>query len=197
MLDKVNPFLLKDLRTQLVSPNALHYPLVQRVEVPLTFDAEFFGLLQSDVTALDTIQETEQQVLSNEIVALSTDIATITKPSKYTKSDLYRWRELFGIYLEASPFFSTRECDHGSRNSATATQKLQWFQSEVTKRGLVGHFKLPASRQALDRFIAINITLLQNLSFQEINQKAITKILKSKKPFFVTVLAYLCFNEKC
>ena len=148
----------------------------------MTFDTEFFGVLQSDVIALDTIQEIEQNALTGEIQALSADVATITKPSKYSKSDMYRWRELFEIYLEASPFFSTRECDSGSRNSTTAAGQLQWFQSEVTKRGLVKHFKLPASRQALDRFVAINITLLQNLSFQEINQKAITKILKSMIP---------------
>ena len=129
---------------------------------------------------LDSIQETEQKGLASEIVTLSTEVTAITKPSKYSKSDLYRWRELFEIYLDASPFFSTRESDSGSRDSTTAAQQLQWFQSEVTKRRLVTSFKLPASRKALDRFVAINITLLQNMSFQEINKKAITKILKSE-----------------
>ena len=156
--------------------------MVQRVEVPLKFDNEFFGILQNDVTILDAIMETEQQVLTREIVALSADIAAITKPSKYSRSDLYRWRELFEIYLEAAPFFSTRECDFGKRNSTTAAKKLQWFQSEVTKRGLVSNFKLPASLRVLDRFVALNIALLQNMSYQEINQKAVVKIIKSEFP---------------
>jgi E3 ubiquitin-protein ligase BAH len=92
---------------------------------------------------------------------------------------MYRWRELFDLYLQAGVFFSTHELDRGRRDSTAAARQLQWFQSEVTKRGLKNLFKLPASHQALDRFIRINITLLRNLKFQEINQKAISKILKS------------------
>jgi hypothetical protein len=92
---------------------------------------------------------------------------------------MYRWRELFDLYLQAGVFFSTHELDRGKRDSTAAARQLQWFQSEVTRRGLKDLFKLPASHQALDRFIRINITLLRNLKFQEINQKAISKILKS------------------
>jgi hypothetical protein len=92
---------------------------------------------------------------------------------------MYRWRELFDLYLQAGVFFSAHELDRGRRDSIAAARQLQWFQSEVTKRGLKDLFKLPASHQALDRFIRINITLLRNLKFQEINQKAIFKILKS------------------
>jgi E3 ubiquitin-protein ligase BAH len=82
---------------------------------------------------------------------------------------MYRWRELFDLYLQAGVFFSTHELDRGRRDSTAAAQQ----------RGLKNLFKLPASHQALDRFIRINITLLRNLKFQEINQKAISKILKS------------------
>ena len=154
-------------------------PVIQRVEVPLIFDAEFFELLQEDVINLNMLQASEQKGMNNEIVALSTEVINLTKPSKFSKTDLYRWRELFNIYLQASIFFSTHELDHGTRDSTIALQQLEWFQSEVTKRRLVDSFKLPSSRQALDRFININMTLLRNLKFQEINQKAITKILKS------------------
>jgi E3 ubiquitin-protein ligase BAH len=97
----------------------------------------------------------------------------------FHKTDMYRWRELIDVYLQAGVFFSTHEIDHGSRSHAAAARQLQWFQSEVTRRGLIDLFKLPASRPAFDRFIAINVTLLKNLKFQEINKIAITKILKS------------------
>lgn len=92
---------------------------------------------------------------------------------------MYRWRELIDIYLQAGVFFSTHEIDHGSRSHAAAVRQLQWFQSEVTKRSLLDLFKLPASHPAFNRFIAINVALLLNLKFQEINRIAITKILKS------------------
>ena len=155
---------------------------LKRVEIPLSFGAKFFELLQGDLTTLDALHAGEQKTMTEEITELSKDITRLTAPSKFAKTDMYRWRALFDIYLQASVFFSTREQDHGSRSSAVATRQLEWFQSEVTRQGLVEAFKLPASRHALDRFITINITLLQNLKFQEINQKAIGKILKSKPP---------------
>ena len=86
---------------------------------------------------------------------------------------------MIDVYLQAGVFFSTHELDHGSRTHAAAARQLQWFQSEVTRKGLLDLFKLPASRTAFNRFIAINIALLMNLKFQEINKIAITKILKS------------------
>jgi len=153
--------------------------VIRRFEIPLTFDTEFFGLLQGDVTNLDRLQAGEQDAITDKITALSHEVTQLTKPSKYSKTDLYRWRELFDLYLQAGVFFSTHEIDHGSRNSTVALKQLQWFQSEVTKAGIVKSFKLPASHQALERFISINVTLLQNLKFQEINRLAITKILKS------------------
>ncbi|PQE32482.1 ring-14 protein [Rutstroemia sp. NJR-2017a WRK4] len=154
-------------------------PLVRRVEVPLSFDAEFFGLIQGDVTNLDALQAEEQKALCSEIHNLSEELVALTKPSKRDKkTDISRWRQLFEIYLEANIFFSAREQDRGKRNSANALRQLQWFQSEVTKRGTVKSFKLPESHAALNRFISINVTLLRNLSFQEINQTAINKILK-------------------
>ena len=152
----------------------------RRVEIPLSFDAKFFELLQGDLTTLDALQEGEQKALTEQITALSKEISHLSAPSKFAKTDMYQWRALFDIYLQASIFFSTRELDHGSRTSAVAVTQLQWFQSEVTRQGLHDAFKLPASRQAFARFVTINITLLQNLKFQEINQKAIGKILKSK-----------------
>lgn len=151
---------------------------IRRIDIPLEFDTEFFGLLQDDVTSLDELQVEEQRAMTEQITELSKEMARLAAPSKFAKTDMYRWRALFDVYLQACIFFSTKEQDHGSRNSATAAQQLGWFQGEVTRQGLVDAFKLPASRQAFARFVTINITLLQNLKFQEINQKAIGKILK-------------------
>lgn len=144
----------------------------------MSFDAKFFELLQGDLTTLDELQAGEHKTMAEQIIELSKEITRLTAPTKFAKTDMYRWRALFDIYLQACIFFSTREQDHGSRRSSVAARQLDWFQSEVTKQGIPQAFKLPASRQALDRFVAINITLLQNLKFQEINQKAIGKILK-------------------
>lgn len=112
----------------------------------------------------------------------------LSTPSRFNKKDLEQWRALFELYLEAGIFFSTHEQDHGARNSVVALKQLQWFQNEVSQRRLVQSFKLPASRDALARFMEINLHLLQNLKFQEINHQAVTKILKSKEAPFPHLL---------
>ena len=148
--------------------------------IPLTFDAEFFQLMQGDVKTLDTIQERERNDIIEEIESLSKELVQLTEPSKFKKTDMNRWRELFAIYLEAGVFFSTSENSPGYRNSAVAKRQLEWFQSEVRRRDLLSAFKLPASQEALTKFLKINVTLWQNMKYQEINKQAIGKILKSK-----------------
>jgi E3 ubiquitin-protein ligase BAH len=158
--------------------------MVQKVEVPLVFDGQFFNILQTDVSNLDTLQEQEQRKMTQEITTIGNEITKVTRPSngRKSKDDLARWREIFELYLDARGFFSTRESDHGARTSVQAVQQLQWFQEQVLKRKLVQKLKLPASREAFSRFLNMNALLLQNLKFQEINQLAVAKILKSEAP---------------
>jgi len=80
----------------------------------------------------------------------------------------------------ASVFFSTNEQDHGTRDSKGAQRQLEWFQTEVSKRGLREGFKLPGSLLALQRFYRINQQLFDFMKYQELNQQAINKILKSE-----------------
>lgn len=160
-------------------------PGVREVEINLTFDSEFFDLIQGNVTVLDRLQAEQQTVIATEIVELSKELTSITQPptrSKFrNKSDMYKWRELFNIYLQAEIFFSTREADSGSRRAAKAADQLDWFQSEVMRQGILTDFKLPGSRQALHRFVRINVALLRNIKYQELQQMALGKINKKFK----------------
>ncbi|KAH6844908.1 SPX domain-containing protein [Chaetomium sp. MPI-CAGE-AT-0009] len=152
------------------------------VKIPLNSDARFFGLLQTDVTQLDTLQAEERQSMNDKIKTLGTEIAQVAKPRKgvlnLSKSDLYRWREIFELYLAAQVFFSTYEVASGLRKSEKAQKQLVWFQEEVNKRQLPQKFKIESSATAYAQFLALNATLLQNLQFQELNQTAVTKIIK-------------------
>ncbi|KAI9052525.1 hypothetical protein LZ554_003868 [Drepanopeziza brunnea f. sp. 'monogermtubi'] len=153
----------------------------QRVEIPLNFDSRFFELLQNDIVSLDKLQAKEQIILLDDIQALSRSLTRVAMPTKFPlfqHSDLYRWRELFELYLRANVFFSTSETDPGVRDYAKAKEQLQWFQAELGKRGIEAKFKLGESRLSLARFVKINMDLLINLNFQEYNQNAIRKILK-------------------
>lgn len=100
-------------------------PLVREVEVPLTFDAEFFGLLQGDVENLDALQDEEQRALVAEVGDLSKELVKLSEPSRFKKTDQYRWRELFDVYVQAGIFFSDLEKDHGKRDSVAALKRLQ------------------------------------------------------------------------
>ena len=149
-------------------------------EVPLIYDGEFFNILLNNVIKLDSLQATQERSMSSEIVALGHDIARLSKPSHLAKNDLEKWRAIFGLYLDAGVFFSTREEDHGYRNNGLAAKNLTWFRSEMERLDLGQGFRLPESRVALNRFLQLNVDLLRNLHFQEINKIAVTKILKSK-----------------
>ncbi|KAK3384738.1 SPX domain-containing protein [Podospora didyma] len=152
------------------------------VKIPLNADSRFFNMLQTEVSELDTLQSQERKAMNSGIHILGSEISEVAKPRKgllhLSKSDLYRWREIFELYLAAQVFFSTVEVAGGSRTSEKAQQQLVWFQEEVGKRQLLRKFKLEASAVAYARFLDLNAMLLQNLQFQELNQMAVTKIIK-------------------
>ena len=172
--------------TSLSQPAQDHggYETDKWVKIPLNSDSRFFGLLQTDVTQLDALQDEERQSMNDKIKILGTEIAGVAKPRKgilnLSKSDLYRWREIFELYLAAQVFFSTYEVTGGLRKSEKAQKQLVWFQDEVNKRQLPQKFKIESSATAYAQFLALNATLLQNLQFQELNQTAVTKIIKSE-----------------
>jgi E3 ubiquitin-protein ligase BAH len=152
------------------------------VKIPLDSDARFFNILQTDVDELDTLQSQEQSEMRQSILALGNEISSVARPKKalinLSKSDLYRWREIFELYIAAQVFFSTTETSGGVRSSERARKQLVWFQEEVQKRHLLNKFKLEASSNAYASFLALNATLLQNVRFQELNQTAVVKIIK-------------------
>lgn len=169
------------------SPRPCHDPDVldddEWVRIPLDSDARFFKVLQADVSELDTLQEKERHSMQDKIHALGADISGLARPRSsfitFSKSDLYRWREIFELYLAAQVFFSTTEASGGLRGSEKARKQLVWFQNEVNKRQLLQKFKVQSSATAYADFLGLNATLLQNLQFQELNQTAVTKIIKS------------------
>jgi E3 ubiquitin-protein ligase BAH len=155
-------------------------PGYEVIELPLVFDGEFFTLLQNDVDRLEELQTREREKMNDVIEELGKEISVASRPSRFSRTDLARWRDIFELYLDAQVFFATHEQDHGSRSSQGALKQLQWFQNEVEKRQLAQGFKLRESKTAWTQFIKLNASLLSNLQFQELNRLAVYKILKSK-----------------
>lgn len=151
----------------------------ETIEVPLFSDNQFFRMLQSDVNNIDALQATEEKSMADEIIRIRDEVSRVSRPAKFSKTDMVRWRAIFELYLDAEVFFATSEQHHGVRTASAALKKLQWFQGEVEKRKLPHNFRLRESHVAFARFLRLNASLLKNLQFQELNQTAVFKILKS------------------
>lgn len=152
-----------------------------RAEVPLRHDHEFFRMLKSGVLGLHTLQTSEKVELTKEIGSLGQIIAKIAAPSQNSaRTDMYAWREVFSLYINSQVFFSTSEQDKHTRDTRTAEKQLQHFSTKLRDLTVTHSFRKEESGLALDRFLHLNLVLLRNLRFQELNTTAMTKILKSE-----------------
>lgn len=153
----------------------------QKVEVPLRYDSEFFHILNVEISGLHDLQTHERSELTKEICKVGHDISKLSSPSHgSTKNDLYAWRKVFSLYTDSNIFFSTAEQDDFHRDSSTAQKQLHRFSTRLCDLKATRFFRRKESFVALEHFLFINITLLRNMKFQELNSTAMTKILKSK-----------------
>jgi len=78
------------------------------------------------------------------------------------QSDLYSWREIFQLYVEAEVFESVGESTRGEWTVEESEKRLQLFAERITKRGLGDHrkFKLKQSVEALETFLNLNLFIL-------------------------------------
>lgn len=159
-------------------PGVVDHGDCETVEVPLVFDSQFFRMLHTDVSGIDGLQEQEQQRMNQEITNLGQELALVTKPSRFHRTDLEPWRHILELYVEAEVFFATREQAHGTRSSQNALKQLKWFQDQVEKEEYAKKFKLRPSQAAFGRFLRLNASLVKYLQFRELNQLAVRKILK-------------------
>ncbi|KAI9712357.1 MAG: hypothetical protein M1820_001570 [Bogoriella megaspora] len=155
--------------------------MVRMVEVPLASDTVFFETLRSELTNLEHIQQDQKERMSSEIKIMAKSLCKSIEPARSfsrDKSDLAVWREIFQVYIESEIFFSTHENDKHTRNSHQIQESLQKFNNEIQKRNLESRLKRKDSKIALHQFLSLNVDLFKNQRFQEIESKAITKILK-------------------
>lgn len=150
------------------------------IEVPLTTDTEFFDRLQNELSSIAKLQNSERDRLHSDITKVGQSLAKATDPrDSKGKQDLTHWRKLFELYVDSRVFFATNERDHGLQKFASAQKRYMLFVEKAQNLGLLSKFKKNESATALQSFLAINTRLLQNIRFVEINQTAMTKILKS------------------
>jgi E3 ubiquitin-protein ligase BAH len=154
---------------------------IEIVEVPLTADSEFFRMLRREIAKLEQLQRRQQEQLKEQIHQLGLELAamkTSSSKDRKAKANIEAWREIFRLYTESQIFFSSHEQDAGARDVDHAQKQLQLFSTQLAKQqGLT--VKLDGNaKAALDRFLRINLNLLQFLRFQDMNRTALAKIMK-------------------
>ncbi|KAK7528112.1 SPX domain-containing protein [Phyllosticta citriasiana] len=152
------------------------------VELPLTSDSEFFSILATELSGLAALQAQEETRLSAQVSELGAIVSKVTEPDRRTASkvDLTKWRRVFELYVESSIFFSAHgDQERGQqRDAAMAQALLQKFSDELRRQEVATGFKKKESAVALERFLQLNVEMLQSMRFQEINDLAMKKILK-------------------
>ncbi|RDB26687.1 Transcriptional regulator of yeast-form-adherence 3 [Hypsizygus marmoreus] len=184
-------------------PSFDHDRTPNEVVIPLAADMEFFQTLSTALEGLSAHMATVQSDFVDTLVTLSRTIAHSAHPassssntfhphsavtskpwsisiSAKAKSDLYSWREIFQLYVEAEVFESIHELDRGERSVEESENRLKLFAERVTQRGLGDgrKLKLQSSRDALETFLELNVFILNIKKFQFANAEATRKILK-------------------
>ena len=109
------------------------------------------------------------------------DVQTPTHiPFSSHKSDLYAWREVFQLYMDAEIFESHAEASRGERPIEDAEARMSQFLAQLAERGLATgrRFTMKESRDALRMFLSLNAFILDLRKFQHATAEATRKILK-------------------
>lgn len=147
----------------------------KEVFIPLNSDTEFLTLLAQALASIAALQIAQKQQFAQAVELLAREVSKVSSPSR-PKTDLYVWREIFSLWVETQIFESAREKDRGERSAEDAEAKLDWFVDQIAKRKLAKKMKHKESRTALEKFIKLNVELLDMKRFQMANEEAARKI---------------------
>lgn len=156
------------------------------ITIPLASAEDFFDLLAPKLDELERLREAETEKLEGEILDLGAAVENVVEPvqdgfeakRRVSYRDLYFWREMFRLYLEKPVFYSNTEQNAGALTFSEARARLQDFDQRLRNSGLLGKMKTPAAKLAAKQFLDLNVDILKIIRFQEMNARAMTKILK-------------------
>ncbi len=204
-LDEPHP--LEDTADSPIPEVSSHEIRQKEILITLPSDVAFFELLSQALTSLSALHDEQQAKFTAAVQDLCRLISASISPdssvklrdslarklpgkkkrqtsdvvpaaaASYTKSDLYAWREIFTLWIEAQIFESSSERDRGERSVEEAERRLKAFAAEVVKRGLGDRRTLirKESRDAWAEFLRLNVLLLDLKRFQVANISAARK----------------------
>ena len=156
------------------------------VQVPLTSAQDFFNVLQPKLRELEALRMAETAKLENDILDLGDAVEDVVEPVRdgfeakrdVSYRDLYFWREMFRLYMERPIFYSETEARRGALTFSEAKSRLQDYDNQLRETGILAKMKTPAAQKAAKQFLDLNVDILKIMHFQEMNARAMTKILK-------------------
>ncbi|KAK3054866.1 hypothetical protein LTR09_004024 [Extremus antarcticus] len=156
------------------------------VQLPLASAKNFYDMLEPSVQELEVLREAETAKLEEDILDLGDAVENVVQPvregmeatRKMNYRDLYFWREMFRLYTEKPIFYSGTEARRGAFTFTEAKSRLQAYDTKLREIGLLDQMKTPQARLAAQQFLDLNVKILRIMHFQEMNARAMTKILK-------------------
>jgi E3 ubiquitin-protein ligase BAH len=156
------------------------------IQIPLVSAKNFFDTLEPKLNELEALNEAEEKKLEMDILDLGDMVEDVTEPvregfeakRKISYRDLYFWREMFRLYLEKPIFYSETERNRGALSFDEAKRNLQAYDEQLRSTGLLAKMRTPLAKRAAQRFLDLNVDILKIMHFQEMNARAMRKILK-------------------
>jgi E3 ubiquitin-protein ligase BAH len=99
-------------------------------------DDEFFQMLMRELNQVTSVQKEAKVKFEKDVDNLEQRLQALVSVSK-KKSDLYTWREIFRIYMDAQVFQGAHEMDRTLRTSEKSRKQMEWFTSELGRLNLV------------------------------------------------------------
>ncbi|KAK9350217.1 hypothetical protein V1523DRAFT_355768 [Lipomyces doorenjongii] len=142
-------------------------------EFPSKVEAHFHsGCLE--LAALFTWQAGQEKRLIEQVNIISRRLPHVVSPLG-KKNDLYAWREIFRLYIDADIFFSRLEQDQGERGVEQAHERFTRFMDKIRQTNVIDRLKSSESKAIFELFWDLNLTLLQSAECQELNAIKISK----------------------
>ncbi|ORY99328.1 SPX domain-domain-containing protein [Syncephalastrum racemosum] len=153
-----------------------HVSEMKHLVIELEREDEFFYALTTELEQAVELQKSTTHKFEEDVRELEYRMVAVSSPQH--ESDMYAWRSIFSLYMDAQIFRGKAERDRTMRSVEQSRSQLAWFSQQLSQQKLLNKFKTKASRDAFRQFQALNTELLTLKHYQLLNQTAVTKILK-------------------
>lgn len=112
-------------------------PRQKTLVIELEQDDEFFQMLMRELNQVTSVQQEAKAKFEKDVENLENRLQALVSEPKKKKADMYAWRELFRIYMDAQVFQGAHEMDRALRTSQKSRKQMEWFTSELARTNLV------------------------------------------------------------